>query len=73
MNRQQIKNKRKTIESRIDRLMSQGYGGSEDEAFKRACAECRILEKQLELLEAAAKEINEKSTKTRRTNKYAAR
>ena len=70
MNRKQIKTKRKFHERQIDNLMSRGYGGSEDEAFKRACAECEIHEKALSLLAAAAEQINVKSRETRRKNPY---
>ena len=73
MNRKQIKQKREFHERQIDNLMSRGYGGSEDEAFKRACAECEIHEKALKLLEAAADEINAKSRQTRRANKWVKR
>lgn len=73
MNRQQIKRKREFHEYQIDSLMSRGYGGSDDPAFKRACEDCKIHEEALGLLAAAASEINEKSRKTRRTNKYVRR
>jgi hypothetical protein len=70
MNRKQIKQKREFHERQIDDLMSRGYGGSEDENFKRACEQCSKHEAQLKLLAAAADEINAKSRNARRTNKY---
>jgi hypothetical protein len=71
MNRKQIKTKREYLERQIDMLMSRGYSGSEDENFKRACAECRKHEEQLRMLATAAEEINTKSRNTRRTNRWA--
>lgn len=70
MNRKQIKQKREFYEREIDRLMSRGYGGSEDPAFKSACELCSRHETTLGLLAAATEEINAKSRKTRRTNKW---
>jgi hypothetical protein len=71
MNRKQIKTKRQFHEQQIDSLMSRGYGGSEDQAFIRACEDCRRHEAALKLLAAAAEEINAKSRITRRRNPYA--
>jgi len=71
MNRKQIKTERKFHEYQIDSLMSRGYGGSEDPAFKRACEDCKRHEEALRLLAAAAEKINAKSRITRRNNPYA--
>jgi len=65
MNRHQIKTQREFHEQQIDRLMSIGYGGSEDTAFVRACEQCRIHERELKKLVAASEEINRKSRVTR--------
>lgn len=70
MNRKQIKIKREYHQRQIDQLMGQGYGGTDDPAFKRACEQCSKHEEALGLLTAAADEINTKSRKTRRTNKW---
>jgi len=70
MNRAQIKRKRVAAEKAIDDLMSRGYGGSEDPAFKRACVECKKHEETLIVLAAAVNEINRKSTEARRKNPY---
>lgn len=68
MNRQQIKRRREMHEAQIDRLMSRGYAGSDDPAFKMACEQCKIIERELKKLADASEEINRKSRVTRWLN-----
>lgn len=69
MSRTQIKHRREYHQKEIDRLMSAGYGGYDDPAFKRACEQVSIHEEELKKLQAATEEINTKLRNTRNASK----